>query len=469
MDSPSSGNKKIVAGCIGGVFVALVGVTYGVVMVIKHLRAEPPRSEKVARVQAERELESNQRKAELQSKRQFTAEAPESVTQNSTKAAVLPTAGEATVELRSITNEYARLGATNPPGKPYPLTPEKPAEVLRSPAGENIHYGRIPLGEQPVWFAIAPQKVKGQKARLFVDRNRDGDFSNDTPASYDGTGTSQSAGVLTVDIQRGDGSSFPYAIWLWTTFDGTVGTQKPGFNFYSRSYKRAVLQLPDGTTVAVLAGDPKNTGVYDSGRVLMDWNGNQKVDEPEWIKPGESQRRGGVTLTLREIAPFADAIRLEVNATGVAVGEDVGEALARIPNEGNFPPEIGSDTAGRAVVWSEYRGKVVLVDFWATWCAPCAKEMPAVKAAYEKYRAQGFEIVGVSLDKDAARMAQFIQQQQLAWRQVCDGQSWNSPIVKRWQVEGIPATFLVGKDGKIVRTNLRGAMLEKAIKEELAK
>jgi peroxiredoxin len=471
MESSSSGNKKIVAGCVAGVFVALVGVTYAVVLVINHLRAEPERSEKIARVQAERErerLEQRQR-AESQPKRHYTAEAPAPVAQKSTNAAVLPPTGEAAVELRSITNEYARLGASYPPGKPYALVAEKPAEVLRAPAGENIHYGRIPLGEQPVWFAIAPQKVKGQKATLFVDRNRDGDFTNDKPASYEGTGTSYSAGVLTVDIQRADGSSFPYAIWLWTTFDGTASAQKPGFNFYSRSYKRAALRLPDGTDVAVLAGDPKNTGVYDSGRVLIDWNGNQKPDEPEWIKPGQTQRRGNVALTLREIAPFSDSIRLEVNAAGANAAEDVGEALARVPNEGNLPPDVGVDTAGRAVQWNEYRGKVVLVDFWATWCAPCVREMPAVKAAYEKYRSRGFEIVGVSLDKDVSRLNAFVEQQQIAWRQVCDGQSWASPVAKRWHVESIPATFLIGKDGTISRVGLRGEMLEKAIEEELAK
>ncbi len=114
-----------------------------------------------------------------------------------------------------------------------------------------------------------------------------------------------------------------------------------------------------------------------------------------------------------------------------------------------------------------FRGKVVLVDFWATWCMPCVAELPNVKKAYNKYHSQGFEIISVSLDPNVEVCQGFVKRNQLPWHHICDGKFWNAKLAKKHKVTGIPLPVLVGKDGKIVSTTARGEDLLRAIENAL--
>jgi thiol-disulfide isomerase/thioredoxin len=105
---------------------------------------------------------------------------------------------------------------------------------------------------------------------------------------------------------------------------------------------------------------------------------------------------------------------------------------------------------GTAVDLSKLRGKVVLVDFWATWCGPCRAETPNVVAAYQKYHGMGFEIVGISLDQDKDAVQKYVADNKMPWPQYFDGKGWDSLIGKRFGIDSIPAMWLVGKDGKVV-------------------
>lgn len=106
-------------------------------------------------------------------------------------------------------------------------------------------------------------------------------------------------------------------------------------------------------------------------------------------------------------------------------------------------------------------GKVVLVEFWATWCPPCVAELPNLKSAYDKYHEKGFEIVAISLDSDDGTVKAFTAQRELPWSQYVNGMGDAGDLASKYGVTGIPATFLIGKDGKIVATDLRGDDLEK--------
>ena len=122
---------------------------------------------------------------------------------------------------------------------------------------------------------------------------------------------------------------------------------------------------------------------------------------------------------------------------------------------------------GHEIALSSLKGKVVLVDFWASWCGPCRKEMPNVVKAYAKYKNKGFEIFGVSLDKEKDKWVEAIQVEGITWPQVSDLQYWNSEVVKQYSIEGIPYTVLLDKEGKIIAKNLRGAELDKKLAEVL--
>ena len=130
-------------------------------------------------------------------------------------------------------------------------------------------------------------------------------------------------------------------------------------------------------------------------------------------------------------------------------------------------PEISLNTTkGNILSLSDLRGKYVLVDFWASWCAPCRKENPNVVKLYKTYRKKKFTVFSVSLDQDATKWKQAIQKDNLIWpNHVSDLKGWNSSVVPLFNIQGIPYTILVNPEGKIIGVNLRGQELENRLKE----
>lgn len=129
----------------------------------------------------------------------------------------------------------------------------------------------------------------------------------------------------------------------------------------------------------------------------------------------------------------------------------------------------GKTPDGKTISISDYagKGKVVLIDFWASWCGPCIKEMPNVVAAYQKYKGKGFDIVGISLDEDKDKWIAAIKNLNMTWAQMSDLKGWESELSAPYQVTSIPFTLLIDKDGTIVAENLRGLQLENKLSELL--
>ncbi|MBL9191445.1 MAG: redoxin domain-containing protein [Opitutaceae bacterium] len=124
---------------------------------------------------------------------------------------------------------------------------------------------------------------------------------------------------------------------------------------------------------------------------------------------------------------------------------------------------------GREVDLAQLRGKVVLIDFWATWCGPCKEELPNVLANYRKYHDQGLEVIAISLDaeKDRQTLIDFVREHQLPWPQHFDGRGWKNEFATRFGVRAIPAMFLLDQTGKVVTTEARGPKLETEIRRLL--
>ncbi len=139
---------------------------------------------------------------------------------------------------------------------------------------------------------------------------------------------------------------------------------------------------------------------------------------------------------------------------------------------GEVAPDISlPNPDGKTMKLSDLRGKVVLLDFWASWCGPCRRENPNVVKVYNKYKQAGFDVFSVSLDKPngKTRWVDAIQKDKLTWpNHVSDLQFWNSAPARTYGVSGIPKTFLIDKDGKIAEINPRGPKLEPAVQRLLA-
>ena len=151
---------------------------------------------------------------------------------------------------------------------------------------------------------------------------------------------------------------------------------------------------------------------------------------------------------------IAEAYRKKMDPTSELVGKLV-------------PDFMATDLDGKSISLQDYRGKVVLFDFWAVWCPPCIVEMPNVKRVYNIYKDQGFDIIGVSLDTDETRLRNYLKVNNIPWRQIFSGQKWNSPLAQKYHIRSIPAPWLIARDGTLISREARGVKLERLVVKAL--
>jgi thiol-disulfide isomerase/thioredoxin len=151
-----------------------------------------------------------------------------------------------------------------------------------------------------------------------------------------------------------------------------------------------------------------------------------------------------------------------------SIGEEAKEGVRQMIKKFDFfgkPLQLKfTSVDGREVDLQKMHGKVVLIDFWASWCGPCMMEMPKVKAAYEKLQPQGFEILGINLDEDKERMQRVLTTSNMTWPQSFDGKKWEGAFIKRFGITSIPTVWLVDKRGVLRDLNARGNLVERVEK-----
>ncbi len=205
--------------------------------------------------------------------------------------------------------------------------------------------------------------------------------------------------------------------------------------------------IVDKANVAIVEKIKQNTDKYSSMIAIQALEPDKYAEVYKALDAGLSKQYPNE----RSVMMFHDVVTKMLATT---IGQEAPEILLPSPD-------------GSQMALSSFRGKVVLIDFWASWCGPCRKEMPNVVKAYAKFKDKGFEIFGVSLDQDRDRWVEAIAKDGMTWPQVSDLKYWESAPARLYNVQSIPYTVLLDKEGKILYKNLRGAALEEKLAELL--
>jgi thiol-disulfide isomerase/thioredoxin len=177
-------------------------------------------------------------------------------------------------------------------------------------------------------------------------------------------------------------------------------------------------------------------------------------------------RTMGYNATFEQVSGFYKDIDPELKKSQAA--KKLEESLLVLKKGGNGQKMIDftqADISGKPVRFSSFKGKYVLVDFWASWCGPCRAENPNVLQVYQTYSAKGFTVIGVSLDDSKAKWEKAVKDDKLPWSQVSDLKGWKNEVSTYYGIHSIPSNYLVDPSGIIIARNLRGAELEKKLAE----
>jgi thiol-disulfide isomerase/thioredoxin len=371
------------------------------------------------------------------------------------------------------------------------LSETKPPNIKKLPDGLSEHplYGQLKfVGPGVSEIAVIVDSPEGKPSRLFVDSNGNGDLTDD-PATewvsgpdYKGTlpglkpANLANVGGATVQLGTAD-KKFDAHLGMWQYNPAKMTGRTPAqqdemrkdLRYYRDYYTTGKITVDNKPHDAFLL-DEMASGTFalthDGAmvRLFIDLNDNGKLDAGEMFDAAKPLKINDNSYEVKNISPDGTSFDFGPS-TKVAYGPDdvlVGKTV---------PAFTAKDLAGNTVNFpGDFKGKIVMLDFWATWCAPCMAEVPTVVAAYNQHHTSGFEILGVTLDQatDGDKVKKVTADHQMAWPELFGDAGKSHAVADMFSVNAIPSAFLVdGTTGKIlaVGNDLRGEGLEK----ELAK
>lgn len=318
-------------------------------------------------------------------------------------------------------------------------------------------WGEIALGTARYAFLLGVNA--GGRADLWVDANRDKRLS-DAEALVGVRAPKYVEWSVVLLATPAGGEAFPYSLTVvWPEGRGYVYLLggAPRHGEFVAAGTRARWVLVDGNLDGTYGtkGDFYAVDVDEDGTIHGDPDGHERfgLDEAFTV--------GGKSYRLSQIHPGGAWVKL--------VG--TGYVAPKPPLLPGYPaPEFRFTPFpdGKPLALSDLRGKVVLVDFWATWCGPCMQELPQLLELYRKYRAAGFEIIGLSLDTSERELRAVLSERGVGWPVGFEGKSWDNSLAQLYRVYQIPTSYLLDRDGIIRYRDLHGAELEEKVGELLA-
>jgi len=344
-------------------------------------------------------------------------------------------------------------------------------------------YGALEVGDGPdrVFSWVLDEPPDGPP-RFWLDVNNNEDLTDDGDGSWDELGERTFTARRDLQVTYAEGGPPAALHYFFYRFRGEAPTQRGVL--YARDWARVGEVRLAGRSYRIGLIENDNDGIFrltdDEGQsdpravsFTIDLNGDGELDtssdSAEHYEGTEPFHADGESWVLASVSPRGDRVTFRVSEVKVA-------PKAYIDVGFTAPGFQGVDQTGRTVSLADFlkEHKVVLLDFWATWCGPCITELPHVKAASEQYGEQGFGILGISLDADPAlqpgeasrtreQVAAFMRENGMNWSSIYDGKGWEAEVSDAYRVNAIPATFLLDAEGVIRHRDLRGEALAEAV------
>jgi thiol-disulfide isomerase/thioredoxin len=366
-----------------------------------------------------------------------------------------------------VSMKFVATGATAKAGGYRPVRGEmleKADGVKVAPEGlVSPKYGKIELGSKSWGFIL--DEPEDKPAKLFIDSNGDGDYTNDPDTKWMG----RTANKLTMyqgetQIELADEVLGALKMYRFDPTDPQREALKNTLLYYADYGYEVTFNLDDTSYTSFVAGEPDDKTTF-----WFDRDGNmQQSFKRETVQVGKSFNFTGTSYEIK----LSDG-KLSLEHAPKPVDMTPLPPELRIGKQA-LPFEMETMDGTKIDFPKSYAGKIVMLDFWATWCGPCIAEIPNVKKAYADWHDKGFEILGISFDDEdmAEKVTEFTRKREMPWQQIYEGKLWDTTLGEQYDVGGIPFVLLVdGDTNEILATarDLRGPGLSDFIGKVLAK